>query len=134
MAARRSVSDADRRWLRALGTLNEYQARLFVAERALALGRGGVSRLASLTGMSRSTIAKGTAELEGRTSLLAADTGQIRRAGGGRRRIEATDPDLARHLKRLLEATTAGDPMSLLKWTGKSANDPTGKYVLLKGS
>ena len=120
MAARRSVSDADRRWLRALGTLNEYQARLFVAERALALGRGGVSRLASLTGMSRSTIAKGTAELEGRTALLPADTGQIRRAGGGRRRIEATDPDLARHLKRLLEATTAGDPMSLLKWTGKS--------------
>ena len=120
MARRSSVADADRRWLRALGTLNEYQARLFVAERALALGRGGVSRLARLTGMSRSTIVKGTAELEGRTSLLPADTGQIRRAGGGRPRIEATDPDLARQLKQLLEATTAGDPMSLLKWTGKS--------------
>ena len=35
-----------------LGTLNEYQARLYVAEKALAFGRGGITRLASLTGMS----------------------------------------------------------------------------------
>ncbi len=41
-----SVSEAEKRWLRVLGTLNEHQARLFVAERALALGRGGISRLA----------------------------------------------------------------------------------------
>jgi hypothetical protein len=120
MATRRSVPDADRRWLRALGTLNEYQARLFVAERALALGRGGVSRLANLTGMSRATIAKGAAELEAGIPLLPAEIGRIRQAGGGRPRIEARDPDVQRHLKRLVEETTAGDPMSLLKWTGKS--------------
>ncbi len=120
MAARRSVPDADRRWLRALSTLNEYQARLFVADRALTLGRGGVSRLANLTGMSRATIAKGAAELEAGAPLLLAETGRIRQVGGGRPRIETTDPALHRHVKRLVEETTAGDPMSLLKWTGKS--------------
>lgn len=59
MARRASVSEADRRWLKVLGTLNEYQARLFVAEKALAEGRGGISRLAQLTGMSRVTITRG---------------------------------------------------------------------------
>ena len=31
MASRASVPEAERRWLRVLGTLNESQARLFVA-------------------------------------------------------------------------------------------------------
>ena len=35
----------DNRWLKVLGTLNEYQARLFVADKALDQGRGGISRL-----------------------------------------------------------------------------------------
>lgn len=39
--------------MKVLGTLNEYQARLFVAQRALDLGRGGITSLARLTGMSR---------------------------------------------------------------------------------
>ena len=50
------VSPAERGWLRVLGTLNEAQARLLVAQKALELGRGGISRLAQLTGMSRPTI------------------------------------------------------------------------------
>jgi hypothetical protein len=120
MAKSASVSGADRRWLRALGTLNEFQARLFVAERALALGRGGITRLAGLTGMSRPTIAKGAAELQGRSPLPRADAGRIRRAGAGRRKVEVVDPAVRRHLLGILEETTAGDPMSLLKWTNKS--------------
>ena len=39
------------RWLKVLSTLNEYQARLYVAYRALDQGRGGISRLSKLTGM-----------------------------------------------------------------------------------
>jgi len=45
-----SPSPSERHWLRVMGTLNEYQARLFVAEKALDLGRGGTSRLSELTG------------------------------------------------------------------------------------
>ena len=63
MASSRRVRDTDRQWLRVLGTLNELQARVFVAQRAAEEGRGGVSRLARLTGMSRPTILKGIAEL-----------------------------------------------------------------------
>ena len=52
--------------------LNEAQARWYVADKALDLGRGGVSRLARVTGMSRTTMTKAIAELRGRTRLIAA--------------------------------------------------------------
>ena len=61
MATRARVPERERHWLRVLGTLNETQARLFVAQEALAEGRGAISRLARLTGMSRPTILKGIA-------------------------------------------------------------------------
>ena len=44
MATRRRVPDAEQQWLRVLGTLNELQARVCVAQRAVELGRGGISR------------------------------------------------------------------------------------------
>ena len=77
-----TVSPGERRWLRALGTLNEAQARLFVAEKALAMGRGGMSRLSHLTGMSRLTIYKGAAELRGRGRLVVAEAGRVGRGPG----------------------------------------------------
>lgn len=115
-----SISPAEKRWLRVLGTLNEYQARLYVAEKALALGRGGITRLARLTGMSRPTISQGAAELQNRRPLRAAGTGRVRGPGGGRHRVEDVDPAVRRELQRILQETTAGDPMSALKWTHKS--------------
>ena len=60
-----SPSLTERCWLRVMSTLNEYQARLFVAEKALEMGRGGTSRLSKLTGMSRVTITSGLTELRG---------------------------------------------------------------------
>jgi hypothetical protein len=99
MATRGSVSDADRRWLRALGTLNEYQVRLFVAERALSLERGGISRLARLTGMSRTTIAKwGRRAARPPLAHRRPDSPEWRGAPAGRRRgsqpAAAAHPDL----------------------------------------
>src|SRR3954464_11617953 len=113
-----SPSPTDSRWLRVLGTLNEYQARLFVADRAIELGRGGVSRRARLTGMARLTITKGIGELQSRKRLKTA--GRVRQPGGGRKKAEQVAPAIGQHLTRILEETTAGDPMSLLKWTSKS--------------
>jgi len=120
MLSSRRVAEHDKRWLTVLGTLNEFQARLFVAERALTLGRGGVAHLAKLTGMSRTTIAKGAAELQrpGAVTVLARE--RIRDAGGGRPTAEAVHPGLRAHLTQILDESTAGDPMSPLKWTGKS--------------
>jgi hypothetical protein len=52
----RSVSGAEKRWLKVFGTLNEFQARLFAADKALDLVRGGISRLSVLTGLSRTIV------------------------------------------------------------------------------
>jgi hypothetical protein len=64
MATKAKIPETERYWLRVLGTLNEAQARVFVAQKALEQGRGAVSRLARLTSMSRPTILRGMAELE----------------------------------------------------------------------
>lgn len=109
----------ERRWLRVLTTLNEYQARLYVADRAVDHGRGGITRLSKLTGMSRTTITKAMAELCGGGTLKEAE-GRIREAGGGRKKVEEADPELREQLGKILEETTAGDPMSALRWTNKS--------------
>ena len=116
-----SISEAEKHWLRVLSTLNELQARLFVAQQALELGRGGVSQVSRLTGMSRPTIYRGIAELRGhREGNPPAGRDRIRRTGGGRKALEVADPEVSRRLRRILDETTAGNPMSLLKWTGKS--------------
>ncbi len=107
-------------WLKVLSTLNERQARLFVAERALTLGRGGISQMSRLTGISRPTIMKGVADLRAKGGLPAVAEGRVRKPGGGRKKVEEVDPGLRRELVRIMEETTAGDPMSLLKWTSKS--------------
>ena len=74
--------------MRVLGTLNEYQARLFVAEKALQLGRGGISHLSQLTGMSRVTITQGLRELRTGRKLRTAADGRVHQPGGGRKKVE----------------------------------------------
>ena len=120
MATNRRVPESERQWLRVLGRLNELQARVFVAQRALEEGRGGVSRLSQLTGMSRPTIMKGIAELKGRSFPVTSESGRIRSSGGGRKRVEEVYPAVQRELKKIVDETTAGDPMSYLRWTNKS--------------
>ena len=53
----------ERRWLKVLSTLNEAQARWYVADKALDLGRGGTSHVSQVTGMSRTTITKAIGEV-----------------------------------------------------------------------
>jgi hypothetical protein len=113
-------SPPESRWLRVLGTLNEFQARLFVADKAIDQGRGGISRMSGLTGMSRTTITKAVAELTSRRKLRNVEGGRIRAAGAGRRKVEEADQQLKGELKRIVEQTTAGDPMSALRWTNQS--------------
>jgi hypothetical protein len=106
--------------LKVFRTLNEFQARLFAADKALDLGRGGISRLSALTGLSRTTITKAAKELEDSRRLANPGEGRVREVGGGRKRIEQVDPAVPDLLRKILAETTAGDPMSLLRWTSKS--------------
>src|SRR5712691_6474678 len=85
------MQQADALTLRVLETLNEAQARWYVARETLARGRGGLKAME-----------------------------RVRAAGGGRKRVEEADPGFGRALERIMAENTAGDPMSLLRWTNKS--------------
>ena len=102
--------------------LDERQRRLFVAVEALVLGRGGVSAVAAATGVSRSTITAGLAEIESLESSGTPDEPRlrVRRAGAGRKRIEDMDETLVADLLALVDPDTRGDPQSPLRWTCKS--------------
>jgi hypothetical protein len=105
-------------WLKVFATLDEARARWFVAQKALELGRGGVQQLHQLTSMSRPTILRGVREL--REAQLLDPGARVRRPGGGRKKLEVSDPTLLTDLEQIMEEATAGDPMSHLRWTNKS--------------
>lgn len=110
--------DILKRKLLYLSTLNEFDARHYVALWATELGWGGISKVVKLTGKSVNTIRKGISEL-GKLSELK-ENGRIRKTGGGRKKIIVKNPDVKKEIKNILEENTAGDPMSKLKWTNKS--------------
>ena len=114
----RSCPFEEATFLRFFQTLDEHQARLCAAERALALGLGGITRLSRVTGLSAPTIRKGIRELQGLEPPPG--PGRVRRPGGGRKRVEVRDPDLVAGLQEVVEASTAGSPMDVLRWTSKS--------------
>ena len=97
--------------------LDERGRRLFVANEALALGYGGVTATSMGTGVARSTINRGIAELRaGRP-----DQGpRIRRPGGGRKRAVIRQPTLLAALETLIEDAIRGDPESPLRWVSRS--------------
>jgi len=66
-----------------LSTLDEHQRRLYVGLESEKLGHGGDRRLATITGVSVDTIAKGRRELK-----QAKARPRIRAPGGGRLRAE----------------------------------------------
>src|SRR5438093_8826201 len=96
---------------RALAPLmDERMRRQWAASEAQSYGRGGVSAVSSVTGMSRNTIRKGLAELAARKKNPRAPVAaRIRQKGGGRKRLTETDPGLQQALDRLVEPTTRGD-------------------------
>lgn len=99
--------------------LDERGRRRFAAAEALAAGRGGVTAVSRITGLARSTITRGLAELRGEAPPEAA-ADRVRRQGVGRRSLAATDATLLADLKDLVEPATRGDPMAPLLWTAKS--------------
>ena len=105
------------RFVRLEPFLNERQRRLAAANEAKALGRGGISAVASATGVSRRTIARGLRELAASDASLGQ---RIRQPGGGRKQTVVKDPTLLDDLERLVEPVSRGDPESPLRWTSKS--------------
>jgi len=96
--------------------LDERQRRIMAAVEARSLGRGGITRVAEATGMSRSTVTGAVKELE--AGLVVTD--RVRRPGGGAKSITEKYPTLEGALKALVDPETRGDPESALLYTLKS--------------
>lgn len=101
-----------------LPILDEKQRRLYLISEAEFIGRGGKSLISKLTNISRPTLNKGETEL----NLLPNDSirARIRKEGGGRKKLTATNVELLKALEQLVEPVSAGDPESALRWTIKS--------------
>src|SRR5215467_12467707 len=91
---------ARKRYQQIASVLNEQSRRRFVALEARALGRGGVSLMARITGLARSTIYRGLSDVR---DNVAAAPGRIRNPGGGRKKKTFEDPTLLSDLKALVE-------------------------------
>jgi transposase-like protein len=80
--------------------MNERMRRLWAGSESLALGRGGISVVATATGLSRNTITAGRRELRQDIgeSTEGASTEHSRHPGGGRKRLTTQDPTLLKDL------------------------------------
>src|ERR1700680_2950543 len=99
---------ARKRYKKMAPVLNEQSRRRFVALEARAIGHGGVSLMARITGLARRTIYRGLSDIR---DDLSAAPGRIRKNGGGRKTKASQDRTLLLDLKRLVEPVTRGDPM-----------------------
>jgi transposase len=108
------------RFLAVASLLDERARRLLAGSEALAIGRGGVAAVARATGLARTTVARGVADVQAGETVA---RGRIRRAGAGRPPIEKRDPTLRADLEALIEPTSRGDPESPLRWTTRSVRN-----------
>jgi hypothetical protein len=81
------------------------------------LGRGGKTAVATASGMSRNTVIKA----EGEVAAGIEPTDRLRAVGGGDKPLTDKYPGLLEALDELVQPETRGNPMSLLRWTSKSA-------------
>jgi transposase len=99
------------------GHLDERGRRIWAAAEAQPLGHGGVTLVSNATGIARSTIHRGLAEIATEIPLTLQ---RVRKPGGGRKPIAYHDPSFPKKLESLIEPLTRGDPESPLRWTCKS--------------
>ena len=92
--------------------LDERGRRLFAAAEVQAAGWGSLRIVSEVTGLARSTINRGEDDLDTEPPA----NGLLRRAGGGRRSVAATDLAVISELERLVAPATLGDPMRPLLW------------------
>ena len=95
--------------------LDELQWRLLLGAQARSLGRGGIKRVAELTGVHPDTVGGVPGSWSGALSLMGGCAGRGR-AGPAPRRLTRR---WCLALKALVDPETRGDPESPLRWTTK---------------
>ena len=98
--------------------LDECGRRRFAATEAQAAGYGGILAVHQATGIARSTIGRGLAELRRGEDQLGGR--RVRRPGAGRRKATETQPGLLPALNELVQSSIRGDPEAPLRWVSKS--------------
>jgi hypothetical protein len=97
--------------------LDERERRLFAASEARAVGHGGVVAVSRATGIARSTIDRGLADLRSGAVMFSQ---RVRRPGGGGKPATETQPGLLATLHDLVQSSIRGDPEAALLWVSKS--------------
>jgi hypothetical protein len=100
--------------------LDERGRRVWAASEAEVLGHGGVTIVHEATGMSRSAITQGLAEMAHPQDAAPPD--RVRMAGGGRKKITEKYPRYERELESLLDTSVIGDPEKTLRHVSKSTD------------
>jgi transposase len=100
--------------------LNEKQRRLLAACVARSYGYGGISRIHSVSGISRVTIGLGINELNNTDSASMPSETRQRKKGGGRISLLEKHPELRERVEKLISDNTFGDPEQVLFWTNLS--------------
>ncbi len=111
--------------------MDERVRRQWAAVEARQLGYGGVAAVSRATGLSRTTVVAGLAELDLPAGRRSAEAARVRRPGGGRRPLTEADPGLLAALESLVGPTSRGDPESPLRWTTKSTRHLAGELTRL---
>jgi hypothetical protein len=91
--------------------LGEGERRLCAASEARAAGHGGVVAVSRATGIARSTIDRGLADLRACAVMSSA---RVRRQGGGGKPATETQPGLLETLNDLVQSAIGGDPKAAL--------------------
>jgi len=97
------------------GSLSEKDRRRYAAVEAMKLERGGQTYICKVLGCDPATVKVGREEVLHGSST---PPERIRKAGGGRKKIEEKDPGLEQAFEEVMEENTAGSPMEEgIKWT-----------------
>jgi len=97
--------------------VDERVRRLIAASEANAAGYRGIATTSAATGVARSTIGRGLAELAAGQNEY---PGRVRRPGGGRKPAVQTQSGLLETLEELVRSAIRGDPEAALLWVSKS--------------
>jgi transposase len=99
---------------------NEQQRRMYAVSEVRALNQyGAVSAVSRIMDISRTTITDGLKQVEEGKMM----TGRVRKAGGGRKKLETIDESLQSDLMSLMDDSACGDPCNPLKWTCRSLHN-----------
>jgi len=109
-----------KKYKKILPYLNEKQTRIVLAADAESMGRGGLSRVSRLSGISRVTLNIGIKELTSKPTTELNTNERIRKEGGGRKKETDKNKNIEKVISEIVNPHTLGDPMKPLLWTNKS--------------